>query len=144
MIAASGTLAQIVPPSLVLIVLADQLGRSVGDMYAGAMLPSVILIGLFLVFIAFVAVIRPHWVPAMPVSARIHREPLGLQRPCFAARSADLGAFGRIGWAHFHDRIVERLIGREGIAATDEVVIISLMVATVFAYLLACVDLCSD
>ena len=40
MIAASGTLAQIIPPSLVLIVLADQLGRSVGDMYQGAFVPG--------------------------------------------------------------------------------------------------------
>ncbi len=140
-IAASGTLAQIVPPSLVLIVLADQLGRSVGDMYAGAMLPSVILIGLFLVFIAFVAVIRPHWVPAIPVSARIHREPSGSSGHASLLVLLILALLVGLGWAHFHDRIVERLIGREGIAATDEVVIISLMVATVFAYLLACVDL---
>ena len=46
-IAASGTLAQIIPPSLVLIVLADQLGDSVGDMYKGALLPGLILIGLY-------------------------------------------------------------------------------------------------
>ena len=46
-IAASGTLAQIIPPSLVLIVMADQLGRSVGDMYEGAFLPGVILAGLY-------------------------------------------------------------------------------------------------
>ena len=46
-IAASGTLAQIIPPSLVLIVMADQLGRSVGDMYEGAFLPGIILAGLY-------------------------------------------------------------------------------------------------
>src|SRR3712207_6034027 len=45
-IAASGTLAQIIPPSLVLIVLADQLGRPVGDMYKGAILPGLVLTGL--------------------------------------------------------------------------------------------------
>src|SRR3990170_9121038 len=45
-IAASGTLAQIIPPSLVLIILADQLGKSVGDMYAGAMFPGLVLVGL--------------------------------------------------------------------------------------------------
>lgn len=65
-IAASGTLAQIVPPSLVLIVLADQLGRSVGDMYAGAFLPASILIGAYLLFAGVVALTRPAWAPAVP------------------------------------------------------------------------------
>jgi TRAP-type mannitol/chloroaromatic compound transport system permease large subunit len=46
-IAASGTLAQIIPPSLVLIVIADQLGRSVGDLYAGAFIPGFVLTGLY-------------------------------------------------------------------------------------------------
>ncbi|MEY2864136.1 MAG: hypothetical protein RLY58_1843, partial [Pseudomonadota bacterium] len=62
-IMASGTLAQIVPPSLVLIVLADTLGTPVGDMYVGAMLPSLILIGLFAAFIAAVAYVRPQLLP---------------------------------------------------------------------------------
>ena len=47
-IAASGTIAQLIPPSLVLIVLGDQLGKSVGDMYAGAIGPSILQISLFL------------------------------------------------------------------------------------------------
>jgi tripartite ATP-independent transporter DctM subunit len=50
-IAASGTLAQIIPPSLVLIVMADQLGRSVGDMYAGAFVPGLVLSGLYASYI---------------------------------------------------------------------------------------------
>ena len=50
-IAASGTLAQIIPPSLVLIVLADQLGRSVGDMYAGAIIPGLMLAGLYCAYV---------------------------------------------------------------------------------------------
>src|SRR5512133_2633356 len=76
-IAASGTLAQIIPPSLVLIVLADQLGRSVGDMYAGALIPGLILVGLYLGFVAIVAIFKPKWVPALPVEARIYREKNG-------------------------------------------------------------------
>jgi TRAP-type mannitol/chloroaromatic compound transport system permease large subunit len=76
-ITASGTLAQIVPPSLVLIVIADQLGRSVGDMYLAAFIPAFMLIGLYCVFIAGVAILRPHWVPALPPEARIYREPNG-------------------------------------------------------------------
>ena len=50
-IAASGTLAQIIPPSLVLIVMADQLGRSVGDMYRGALIPGLVLTGLYLLYV---------------------------------------------------------------------------------------------
>ena len=69
-IAASGTLAQIIPPSLVLIVLADQLGQSVGDMYEGALRPSLLLAGAYAGFIALLAVIRPQWVPALPPQAR--------------------------------------------------------------------------
>ena len=46
-IAASGTLAQIIPPSLVLIVMADQLGKSVGDMYEGAFIPGLVLAGMY-------------------------------------------------------------------------------------------------
>jgi TRAP-type mannitol/chloroaromatic compound transport system permease large subunit len=69
-IAASGTLAQIIPPSLVLIVLADQLGRSVGDMYKGAIIPGLILTGLYVLYILIVSIVRPNWVPALPVEAR--------------------------------------------------------------------------
>jgi TRAP-type mannitol/chloroaromatic compound transport system permease large subunit len=69
-IAASGTLAQIIPPSLVLIVLADQLGRSVGDMYKGAIIPGLILVGLYMGYILIVSLVRPKWVPALPVEVR--------------------------------------------------------------------------
>lgn len=79
-IAASGTLAQIVPPSLVLIVLADQLGASVGDMYKGALLPGLGLVGLYLAYVFFLTVLRPHAAPAMPASARtLHGSALGLR-----------------------------------------------------------------
>ena len=69
-IAASGTLAQIIPPSLVLIVLADQLGRSVGDMYAGALIPGLVLTGLYALYILIVSIFRPKMVPALPLEAR--------------------------------------------------------------------------
>ncbi|MDC7714768.1 TRAP transporter large permease subunit [Vogesella sp. LYT5W] len=72
-IAASGTLAQIIPPSLVLIVLADQLGTSVGDMYAGAMLPGLLLCAFYTVFIFMVSMVKPQWVPALPPEARTLR-----------------------------------------------------------------------
>ncbi|MBE0622078.1 MAG: TRAP transporter large permease subunit [Burkholderiales bacterium] len=76
-IAASGTLAQIIPPSLVLIVMADQLGKSVGDMYAGAFLPGMVLTGLYVAFAVGVAVFKPGWAPALPKDARTFREPSG-------------------------------------------------------------------
>jgi TRAP-type mannitol/chloroaromatic compound transport system permease large subunit len=74
-IAASGTLAQIIPPSLVLIVMADQLGRSVGDMYKGAFIPGFVLTGLYTGFIVLVAIFAPKMVPALPPEARtIHED----------------------------------------------------------------------
>jgi TRAP-type mannitol/chloroaromatic compound transport system permease large subunit len=69
-IAASGTLAQIIPPSLVLIVLADQLGRSVGDMYAGALIPGLVLTGLYMGYILLLSFINRDAMPALPLEAR--------------------------------------------------------------------------
>ncbi len=72
-IAASGTLAQIIPPSLVLIVMADQLGKSVGDMYAGAFVPAIVLSLLYVGYVVGVAIMKPSWVPALPPEARTLR-----------------------------------------------------------------------
>jgi tripartite ATP-independent transporter DctM subunit len=69
-IAASGTLAQIIPPSLVLIIMADQMGRSVGDMYAGAMVPGLVLTGLYVGYVALMCVAKPTSAPALPPEAR--------------------------------------------------------------------------
>jgi TRAP-type mannitol/chloroaromatic compound transport system permease large subunit len=76
-IAASGTLAQIIPPSLVLIVMADQLGRSVGDMYQAAFFPGLVLTAMYAGFVVLISFIRPAWVPALPMEARNLREPNG-------------------------------------------------------------------
>ncbi|NVN86921.1 MAG: TRAP transporter large permease subunit [Rhodopseudomonas sp.] len=73
-IAASGTLAQIIPPSLVLIVMADQLGRSVGDMYEGAFIPGIVLALLYAVYIFIVSVVAPKAVPGLPLEAQTLRE----------------------------------------------------------------------
>lgn len=69
-IAASGTLAQIIPPSLVLIVMADVLGRSVGDMYKGALLPGLLLVVFYLLWVWLNTRLRPHVAPALPPEAR--------------------------------------------------------------------------
>jgi TRAP-type mannitol/chloroaromatic compound transport system permease large subunit len=73
-IAASGTLAQIIPPSLVLIVLADQLGKSVGDLYKGAFIPGFVLTGLYILYILALSIFHPQTVPALPPEARTIRE----------------------------------------------------------------------
>jgi tripartite ATP-independent transporter DctM subunit len=69
-IAASGSLAQIIPPSLVLIVLSDQLGVSVGDMYRGALIPGLVLMSLYFGYVLAVTLFRPAAAPALPPEAR--------------------------------------------------------------------------
>jgi TRAP-type mannitol/chloroaromatic compound transport system permease large subunit len=76
-IAASGTLAQIIPPSLVLIVMADQLGRSVGDMYQAAFIPGLLLTAFYAGYIFIVSMLRPNALPALPPEARNLRQPDG-------------------------------------------------------------------
>jgi len=76
-IAASGTLSQIVPPSLVLIILADQLGRSIGDLYRAAMVPGLALAGLYMAYIGVICIAKPTAAPALPEQARRFRETNG-------------------------------------------------------------------
>ena len=65
-IAASGTITQLIPPALVLVVLADQLGRSVGDMYRGALGASIVQVLLFCLYVLALSLVRPHMMPALP------------------------------------------------------------------------------
>ncbi|MBS1190760.1 MAG: transporter large permease subunit [Rhodocyclaceae bacterium] len=69
-IAASGTLAQIIPPSLVLIIMADQLGKSVGDMYEGAFIPGLVLTCLYFGYVVILSIVKPGACPALPLEAR--------------------------------------------------------------------------
>ena len=69
-LAASGTITQLVPPSLVLVVMADQLGQSVGDMYKGAWGPSILQILFFAIYTFILGRIYPHHVPGVPRDAR--------------------------------------------------------------------------
>ena len=139
-ITASGTLAQAIPPSLVLIVLADQLGRSVGDMYAGALIPGLMLVGLYLVFIAGVAIIKPKWVPALPPEARIYREDNGASgHRSLLVLLAICGAASYF-WSLNHEAIINPMIGRETPAAGDEIVIMSITVGSFLALALALVN----
>lgn len=139
-ITASGTLAQAIPPSLVLIVLADQLGRSVGDMYAGGLIPGLLLVGLYLVFIAVVAIVKPDWVPALPAEARIYNEPNGASGHRSLGLLMVVCAAAGYSWAQVHDSIVSPWIGREMPAAGDEILIMSITVASFLALALAIVN----
>src|ERR1700745_3603349 len=76
-IAASGTLAQIIPPSLVLIVMADQLGKSVGDMYEGAFIPGLALAGMYALWTLITTIVFPKSTPGLPAEAVGFREPDG-------------------------------------------------------------------
>ena len=69
-IIASGTLAQLIPPSLVLVVLADQIGVSVGDLFLGALIPGLMLAGSYMLYIVFIAITQPKKVPALPKEMR--------------------------------------------------------------------------
>ena len=76
-IAASGTLSQIIPPSITLIVLADQLGRSIGDMYRGAMVPALMTVSLYIIYVLSLSFFRPKTAPAIPENERTFMEPNG-------------------------------------------------------------------
>lgn len=76
-IISSGTLAQLIPPSLVLVVLSDQIGVDIGDLFLGAVIPGLMLSGSYALYVLFLAVVRPDTVPALPLSARtLHGWPL--------------------------------------------------------------------
>jgi TRAP-type mannitol/chloroaromatic compound transport system permease large subunit len=139
-ITASGTLAQAIPPSLVLIVLADQLGRSVGDMYAGALVPGLLLVGLYLAFVAAVAIFRPKWVPALPAEARIYRETNGASGHRSLLVLLVVCAAAGWAWSQVHDGMMKSWTGRTSAAPGDEVVIMSMTIASLLALALAIVN----
>ena len=139
-ITASGTLAQAIPPSLVLIVLADQLGRSVGDMYSGALLPGLLLVCLYVLFIVVVAIFKPDMVPALPPEARIYREDNGKSGHLSLMFLLLLCVAIGFAWASVHDRIFMAWLERGQAAPGDEVVIMSMTVASLIALSLAIVN----
>ena len=139
-ITASGTLAQAIPPSLVLIVLADQLGRSVGDMYAGALIPGLLLVGLYILFIVVVALVKPDMVPALPPEARIYREDNGASGHRSLLILLALCALIGYGWAQIHDQIIGGMTGRTQPAAGDEIIIMSMTVASLTGLALSIVN----
>ncbi|HWP20710.1 MAG TPA: TRAP transporter large permease subunit [Burkholderiaceae bacterium] len=136
-ITASGTLAQAIPPSLVLIVMADQLGRSVGDMYAGALIPGLLLVGLYLTFIILVAIFKPSWAPALPLEARIYREDNGASGHRSLVVLLLVCGVAGYAWSRMHEQIINPLVGRSTSAPGDEVFILSMTVAALLALSIA-------
>lgn len=129
-IAASGTLAQIIPPSIVLIIMADQLGRSVGDMYAGAFIPGFVLTGLYVIFVFVVSIVSPKTLPALPREARVLRESDGRSGNTSLLILVALSAAAATLFAARYDTN----------ASTDERVVLSIMVGIGIAFSLAVVN----
>ena len=136
-ITASGTLAQAIPPSLVLIVLADQLGRSVGDMYAGALVPGLMLVGLYLLFVVVVAIVLPHWAPALPPEARIYRETSGASghKSLLVLLLVCTGV--GYAWSQVHDGLLTQWLERAVPSPKDEIIILSMTLASLTGLTLA-------
>jgi len=129
-IAASGTLAQIIPPSLVLIVMADQLGRSVGDMYQAAFIPGVTLTIFYTLFILGVSIIRPNALPALPPEARNLKEDDGSSGVSSLLVLLAIGIAASWIFAKFHLAVNTKLAG-------DEIVVYSGTVGVVLVYAIA-------
>ncbi|WP_341650054.1 TRAP transporter large permease [Thauera humireducens] len=136
-ITASGTLAQIVPPSLVLIVIADQLGRSVGDLYKGAFIPAFVLIGLYALFIIGLAIFKLSMVPALPPEARTYREPNG------SSGMRSLLVFGllvtivSVAFGMHYGEVMSAIRGEEVNPALDETIVVALTGGTLLAFFAA-------
>lgn len=126
-IAASGTLAQIIPPSLVLIIMADQLGQSVGDLYKGAFIPGFVLTGLYVGYIVLVAMIKPTWAPALPPEARTIREDDG---------RSGLPSLGVLFVASVAAAVLFAKT-RPDTTPTDEMIVVSMCVGVGFAFVVA-------
>ncbi len=129
-IAASGTLAQIIPPSLVLIVMADQLGRSVGDMYQAAFIPGVTLAIFYTLFILGVSIIKPNALPALPLEARNLKEDDGSSGVTSLLVLLAIGFAASWIFAKFHLAVNTKLAG-------DEIVVYSGTVGVVLVYAIA-------
>ena len=140
-IAASGTLAQIIPPSLVLIIMADQLGRSVGDMYKGAFLPGFMLMGLYVVYVMALAIFKPALVPALPPEARTYREPDGSGGYTSLAVLTALSATVAIVLARNMEAVHSWWQGTEVTSvATDEKVVVAMCGGVFLALVIALVN----
>ena len=139
-ITASGTLAQIIPPSLVLIVMADQLGRSVGDLYMGAFIPAFSLVGLFALFIILLAIFKPSLVPALPPEARTYQEPNGRSGLRSLAIFTLIIVTLAVAFGLYYGEILTALQGSEVKPALDETIVVGLTGGTLLAWIGAVIN----
>ena len=140
-IAASGTLAQIIPPSLVLIVLADQMGKSVGDMYKGAFIPGFALMGLYILWVAILAFFKPAMVPALPPEARTFREPSGKSGYLSLAVLAVLSTVVAVALAQNMEAVHSWWQGKEvTMVPTDEKIVVAMCGGSFVAWLVAVIN----
>ncbi len=163
-IAATGTITQVIPPSLTLVVLADQLGKSVGDMYAGAVGPALLQVLIFMLYIFALSKLRPQWMPPLPAEARtlsgwrLWRRVLWGVVPALAliflvlgtiflglATATEAGAMGAVGamiLAALRGRLSPTLIwqGMDTTMRLSAMVIFILIGATVFSLVFQGVD----
>ncbi|MEJ8836156.1 TRAP transporter large permease [Ramlibacter sp. AN1133] len=140
-IAASGTLAQIIPPSLVLIVLADQLGRSVGDMYKGAFIPGFVLTGLYVAYVVGMAIFQPKSAPALPLEARSFREPSGSSGTPSLLVLTIVSTAAAVYLGENYAKVVSWWKGSEvASVATDETIVISMAAGVLLAFVIAVIN----
>ena len=137
-IAASGTLAQIIPPSLVLIILADQLGRSVGEMYKGAFIPGFVLTGMYVLYVVAIAMFKPQWVPALPLSARTIREDSGKSGLTSLLLLTVASTAAAIYLGKHYTQVLSWMEGNEiTTAPTDETIVVSMCAGVMLALIVA-------
>ena len=140
-IAASGTLAQIIPPSLVLIILADQLGRSVGEMYKGAFIPGFILTGMYVGYVVLVAIFKPTWVPALPAEARTIREDNGQSGLLSLLLLTIASTAVAIYLGQHYAQVLTWWKGEEvTMVATDETIVVSMCAGVMLAFVIAVIN----
>ncbi|MGV1045098.1 TRAP transporter large permease [Limnohabitans sp.] len=140
-IAASGTLAQIIPPSLVLIILADQLGRSVGEMYKGAFIPGFILTGMYVGYVVLVAIFKPTWVPALPAEARTIREDNGKSGLLSLLLLTIASTAVAVYLGQHYAQVLTWWKGEEvTMVATDETIVVSMCAGVMLAFVIAVIN----
>jgi GntP family gluconate:H+ symporter len=138
-IAASGSLAQVIPPSLVLIVMADQLGRSVGDMYTAALVPAALIVGLQVALVIALTLVAPRWMPALPPEARLYRESSGASGLRSLALLSAVSAAVGVWVATLYPQWIAAF-GRTAAPPPDEIAIVGLAGAVGAAFVLALAD----
>ncbi|PKL32472.1 MAG: C4-dicarboxylate ABC transporter [Spirochaetae bacterium HGW-Spirochaetae-10] len=156
-IIASGTLGQIIPPSVVLVILGDQMGVSVGELFVGALIPGLIIAGLFLVYVIVIAILKPELAPALPAEERpdnlkalLADVALALLPPLFLillvlgsifagvappTEAGALGAMGALALAAVRRKLTKKALfdTMEGTAKLTIMVVFLLIGSTVFA-----------